>query len=512
MTDLGFWRLAAANPDRRVLVDAGTALSAGELAARTNQVANGLRALGLERGDTVAVLLPNGAEFLEVYLGAMQIGLYFTPINWHLVAPEVSYILSDSDARVLVSAASLAGVADPAVAEAGLPAAAHLTVGDGGSYAAWRDAQSTEPPAERSAGQPMHYTSGTTGRPKGVKRALAAMDPDEMFGLVGMFLMLFGIEAEAGNVHLTCSPLYHTAVLLWTSCSLHLGHEVVLMERFDPTEMLALIDRHGVTTSHMVPTQFHRLLGLPDDVRASYDVSSLRHMVHGAAPCPDDVKRRMIAWWGPCVTEYYAATEGGGTIAPAEVWLERPGTVGRPWPGAEVRILDDDGKDLTAGEVGTVYMSLAQASFEYKGDRAKTDANRRDGFFTVGDVGVLDADGYLYLRDRKSDMIISGGVNVYPAEIEGVLLSHPKVGDAVAFGIPHPDWGEEIKAVVEPAAGVEPDDALAAELLAFCAARLARFKLPRSFDWIAEMPRDPNGKLSRRRLRDPFWAGHDRAI
>lgn len=284
------------------------------------------------------------------------------------------------------------------------------------------------------------------------------------------------------------------------------------MDKFTPEAMLERIERHRVTTSHMVPTQFHRLLALHDDVRHRYDVSSLRQMVHGAAPCPPEVKRKMIDWWGDCVTEYFAATEGGGTIAPARVWLERPGTVGQPWPGAEVRILDEEGNLVPAGQVGTVYMSLAQVNFEYKGDKNKTDANRREGFFTVGDVGLLDDDGYLFLRDRKSDMIISGGVNVYPAEIEGVLLAHPKVGDAAVFGIPHPDWGEEIKAVIEPAADVEPTDDLAAELLDHCAGKLAKFKTPRSVDFITEMPRDPSGKLFKRKLREPFWAEAGRAI
>jgi long-chain acyl-CoA synthetase len=516
MTDLGFWRLAASDPDRTVLVDpSGTDVSAGELLGRANQVANGMRARGLGKGDTIATLLPNSLAMLEIYLGAMQIGLYVTPINFHLVGPEVAYIVQDSGAKMFFSHERLADVAAKAVAEVGFPADQHLVAGEAGSpgsYEAWRDAQSAEAPENRTAGQPMHYTSGTTGRPKGVKRALADIDPDDMGALFAMFLMLFGITEGDDNVHLTCSPLYHTAVLLWTSCSLHLGHQIVLMDKWTPEEMLRLIDQYHVTTSHMVPTQFHRLLALPEETRAKYDVSSLRQMVHGAAPCPEEIKRRMIDWWGMCVTEYYAATEGGGTIAPADVWLARPGTVGQPWAGAEVRILDDEGNQVPANTIGTVYMALAQVNFEYKGDEAKTNDNRRDGFFTVGDIGVLDDEGYLFLRDRKSDMIISGGVNIYPAEIEGVLLTHPKVGDAGVFGIPHADWGEEIKAVVEPEAGVEASDELAADILAFCGERLAKFKIPKSIDFTNEMPRDPNGKLYKRKLRDPYWEGRDKAI
>jgi long-chain acyl-CoA synthetase len=333
-----------------------------------------------------------------------------------------------------------------------------------------------------------------------------------------MFLMLFGVQPEDGNVHCTGSPLYHTAVLLWTSNSLHMGHSVVLMDKWSPEEMLRLIDRYEVTTSHMVPTQLHRLLALPEEVRAKYDCSSVRCMVHAAAPCPPEVKRRMIEWWGDAVMEYYAATEGGGTIVTAKEWLERPGTVGKAWAGSEVRIYDDEGNRLGPGQIGTIYMALAQANFEYKGDEAKTRANRiyddeaGVGFFTVGDMGELDDDGYLFLRDRKIDMIISGGVNIYPAEIEAELLTHPKVGDVAVFGIPHADWGEEVKAVVEPAEGLSGNDDLREELLGFCKERLASYKRPRTIDFTTEMPRDPSGKLYKRKLRDPYWEGVERAI
>jgi len=320
------------------------------------------------------------------------------------------------------------------------------------------------------------------------------------------------VKPEDGNVHLCGSPLYHTAVLVFAGSSLHLGHSVVLMDRWTPEDTLRLIERHRVTTSHMVPTQFHRLLALPEEVRGRYDVSSTRAMVHAAAPCPVDVKQRMLAWWGDSIWEYYAATEGGGTVVRPAEWRERPGTVGRAWTGSEVRVLDEQGKDAPIGTPGTVYMKLGAANFEYKGDRKKTEESRREGFFTVGDIGYLDPEGFLFLCDRKNDMIISGGVNIYPAEIESVLLAHPKVGDAAVFGIPHADWGEEVKAVIEPAAGVAGDDGLRDEILGFCADRLARYKTPRTIDFIAEMPRDPNGKLYKRKLRDPYWAGRERQI
>jgi long-chain acyl-CoA synthetase len=262
----------------------------------------------------------------------------------------------------------------------------------------------------------------------------------------------------------------------------------------------------------MVPTQFHRMLQLPEEVRARYDVSSTRTMVHAAAPCPVETKQKMLAWWGDSIYEYYAATEGGGTLVTPEEWKRKPGTVGRAWPNAEIVILDDEGERCAPGTPGTVYMRRGQADFEYYKDEQKTEKARRGDYFTVGDIGYLDEDGYLFLCDRKADMIISGGVNIYPAEIEATLLGHPKVADVAVFGIPHEDWGEEVKAVIEPVDGAEPGPALSEEILAFCADRLAKYKTPRSIDYVDEMPRDPNGKLYKRKLRDPYWQGRERAI
>jgi long-chain acyl-CoA synthetase len=327
-----------------------------------------------------------------------------------------------------------------------------------------------------------------------------------------MFLGMFGIPPLSSQVHLCGSPLYHTAVLVFAGSSLHYGHTVVLMDKWTPELCLERISRYRVTTSHMVPTQFHRLLALPEEVKRRYDVSSVRYMVHAAAPCPIDVKRRMIEWWGPAIYEYYAASEGGGTLVTPEEWLQYPGTVGRAWPTSEVRILDDSGSPCPPGQPGTVWMALGSADFKYHKDDAKTEANRRDGFFTVGDVGYLNEAGYLFLCDRKIDMIIAGGVNIYPSEIEGELLKHPKVADVAVFGIPHEDWGEEVKAVIEPAPGVDAGPALAEEILAFCAANMAKYKCPRSIDFVAALPRDPNGKLYKRKLRDPYWQGRERAI
>jgi long-chain acyl-CoA synthetase len=522
VADLGFFRMAATDPDAvAVVAPDGTEVTRAELAAMANRIANGLQALGLKPDDVLALVLPNSIEMIAAYLAGTQIGLYVTPINHHLVGPEIAYIVSDSGAGALLGHDRFAGALAKVATELGDALPPAFAIGDVAGFRPLSELLDGRPdtaPANRVAGAAMHYTSGTTGKPKGVKRGRVDMDPDELAGLYSMFLMLFGVQPEDGNVHITGSPLYHTAVLLWTTNSLHMGHRVVLMDKWQPEEMLRLIDRHKVTTSHMVPTQLHRLLALPDEVRAKYDCSSTRCMVHAAAPCPPEVKRRMIEWWGDAIVEYYAATEGGGTIVSAKEWLERPGTVGKAWAGAEIRIYDDDGKRLGAGEIGTVYMALAQATFEYKGDEKKTKANRIADpeagveFFTVGDVGELDQDGYLFLRDRKIDMIISGGVNIYPAEIEGEFLTHPKVGDVAVFGIPHADWGEEVKAVVEPAAGCSAGPELEAELLAFAKDRLASYKRPRTIDFTTEMPRDPSGKLYKRKLRDPYWEGVERAI
>jgi len=512
----GFWQDAAEDPGRLAVVDPdGNEILAGDLLTLCNQLVHGLRARGLVAGDGIAAVMPNSIEMMALYFAAMQAGWYLTPINHHLVGPEIAYIVDDCDAKVFVGHERFADACRAAADEFSLDADACFAVGDVPGFRPLTDLTDGQPataPEDRTAGQPMHYTSGTTGKPKGVRRQLSGIAPDDAGMLFTFLLQMFGIAPGDGHVHICGSPLYHTAVLAFASSSVHLGHPVILMDKWTPEGMLERIDRYGVTHSHMVPTQFNRLLALPDDVKARYDVSSLRNMIHAAAPCPIDVKRRMLEWWGPVIYEYYAATEGGGTLISADEWLERPGSVGTAWPSSEIRILDDDGVDVPTGETGTVYMKLASAAFEYHKNAESTAANRREGFFTVGDIGYLDDAGYLFLCDRKSDMIISGGVNIYPAEIEGELHAHPKVADVAVFGIPHPDWGEEVKAVVQPVDDVVGDDALAAELTEWCAERLAKFKIPRSFDFSEELPRDPNGKLYKRRLRDPYWEGRDTAI
>jgi long-chain acyl-CoA synthetase len=514
--ELGFWKAAQENATALALVEPdGTEHTFGELLASCNRAVHGLRALGLSHGDTVAAMLPNGAALVELYLAALQAGWYIVPINYHLTASEVAYILADSEAKAFVGHERLADACLGAAGEVGFRENARFSVGALPGFRAYADLKEGQPaelPSDRMTGAVMTYTAGTTGRPKGVRRPTPAVDPDTNGALTGLFLALFGIQPGEGNVHLTVSPLYHTAVVTFTLDSLHLVHAVVLMDKWTPEETLRLIERYRVTTSHMVPTQFHRLLQLPDEAKKKHDLSSLGHVVHSAAPCPPDVKRRMLEWWGPVIYEYYAATEGGGTLVTPEEWLKKPGTVGKPWPISQIRVLDDDDRPVAANAPGTVWIKMGDFTFEYHKDQEKTQRSWKEGFFTVGDIGYLDEDGYLFLCDRKIDMIISGGVNIYPAEIEAVLLSHPKVGDAAVFGVPHEDWGEQVLAVVEPAAGATAGPDLERELLDFCRERLAKYKLPRAIEFIAEMPRDPNGKLLKRRLRDPYWAGRERAI
>lgn len=506
----GFWAQATADPDRTILIAPdGEEWTAGRLHADANRMVHGLRAAGLEEGDSFAVVLPNGVEFLTAYLAASQAGFYLVPVNHHLMGPEIAWIVSDSGAKVLIAHERFTEAATAAADEAKLPTSHRYGVGavDGFCpYAELLANRPVSPPEGRTLGWVMNYTSGTTGRPRGIRRPLPGKLPEETY--LGGFLGIFGIKPFDGNVHLVCSPLYHTAVLQFAGAALHIGHPLVLMDKWSPEEMLRAMDTHRCTHTHMVPTQFHRLLALPDEVKQGYDVSTMRHAIHGAAPCPDHVKRAMIDWWGSCVEEYYAASEGGGAFATAEDWLRKPGTVGRAWPISELAVFDDDANRLAPGELGTVYMKMSTGGFSYHKDEGKTRKNRIGDFFTVGDLGILDEDGYLFLRDRKIDMIISGGVNIYPAEIESELLTHPAVADAAVFGIPHADWGEEVRAVVEAAEGYEAGDALAAELLGHCAGRLAGYKRPKTLGFITTMPRDPNGKLYKRRLREPYWEGH----
>jgi long-chain acyl-CoA synthetase len=515
---MGFWKIAEADPGHLELIDPDyQVMTYGELYALTNQIVHGLRALGLQRGDQVTTVLPNSFEQVAFALAAFQSGFYYTPINWHLVGPEIAYIVNDSETKAIIVNERFAGEAVRVLAESNVAATNRFSVGAVEGFRPFAEliaGQSSERPHDRATGAYMFYTSGTTGRPKGVRRALPAVDPDTMGKNSGGLFLLFNCRPHEDNVHITQAPLYHTAVNNWTTTSLQIGHTVVLMDRWTAEGALERYERYKVTQSHMVPTMFNRMLQLPDDVRLKYDVSSLRSMVHAAAPCPVETKKRMIEWWGDSLWEYYAATEGGGTWVSAKEWMEHPGTVGKPWPNSEVIVVDEGGNTLPPYESGTIYMRMGGNQFEYYKDADKTSKSRLkdSGFWTVGDVGYFDSDGFLFLNDRSNDMIIVGGVNVYPAEIEGALIQHPAVADVAVFGVPNDDTGEEIKAVVELRAGFAPTDATSKSIMDYCRDNLARQKHPRTIDYTTEMPRDPNGKLYKRKLREPYWVGRTRNI
>ena len=514
--ELSFWKHATENPNHVALIDAdGGETTAAELHAASNQIVHGLRALGLEPGDAIATLLHNSREMVELVMAATQAGWYITPINWHLTAPEIQYIAEDCGAKAIFCSDRFGKAAETAVNAMSFPKEARFAVGEIAGFTPYdslKSGQPSTPPTDRTAGSTMTYTSGTTGRPKGVRRPTASAPPEAVSTQLAMFLALFGMMPGSEGVHLAQAPLYHTAVVNFVTSHLHLGHRIVLIDKWTGEGVLQAIETYKVTNSHMVPTQFNRLLKLPDEVKQKYDVSSLSHIIHSAAPCPIATKHAMLEWWGPCVYEYYAASEGGGTLATPDAWLKKPGTVGSPWPISQIKILDEEQNELPVGDVGTVWIKMGDHRFEYHKDKEKTGKAWSEGFFTVGDAGYVDEDGFLFLCDRKADMIISGGVNIYPAEIESVYIMHPKVADVAVFGIPNDDWGEEVKAVIQPAEGVETGAALVDELTTYASERLAKYKRPKTIDFIDELPRDPNGKLYKRKLRDPYWEGRDRAI
>jgi long-chain acyl-CoA synthetase len=500
--------IASAHPDRPavVMAESGVTITFAELDERSNRLAHLLRASGLRRGDHIALLMENHPRFLEVVWAALRSGLYITAVNSHLTAEEVTYIVGDCEAQVLVTSAKLAPVAgDLAWDELSRVHTRLMVDGAIDGFEAYEDAVAAHPATpidDESSGTTMLYSSGTTGRPKGVLRPLPDTHPGDDDPRVTASAKSYGFRD--GMVYLSPAPLYHAAPLAFCVLTHRNGGTVVVMEHFDPARALALIDEHRVTHSQWVPTMFVRLLRLPEEERARYDLSSHELAVHAAAPCPVPVKQQMIEWWGPILYEYYAGTEGNGSTAiTSEEWLDHPGSVGRARAGT-VHIIGPDGEELPPGEEGAIYFG-GGATFEYHGDPEKTASARLPGgLSTLGDIGYLDQDGYLYLTDRKAHMIISGGVNIYPREIEDVLIQHPAVADVAVFGIPNEEFGEEVKAVVELLEGHEPTEALAAELTGHCRAHLAGFKVPRSIDFTDEMPRLPTGKLYKRKLRDQY--------
>jgi long-chain acyl-CoA synthetase len=490
------------------------------LNGHANQLARAMRRRGVTPGDSLGLVCSNRAEFPETLAAGLRIGLRNTPINWHLNGEEIAYILNDCEAKVLVADARFAAACAEAARQTPSLVACFAVGGAIDGFESYEDALAAESPADVDdpvLGRQMLYTSGTTGRPKGVNRPTAgiAADPDTPAGTDRAAEQ--GETPGAyrdGDVHLCTGPAYHAAPLgISLNRPLAVGAAVVLMDGWSPEETLRLIEQYKVTHSHMVATMFHRLLGLPDEVKRAYDTSSLRYVIHGAAPCPVEVKKGMIEWWGPVIYEYYAATEGGGTFVTPEDWMKKPGTVGRPRGNQVVEVWDADGKQCPPDEIGTVYIKAPERGrFEYYKDPGKTASAYKGDYFTLGDMGYYDSDGDLFLTGRTAELIISGGVNIYPAEVDAVLLQHPAVADAATVGVPNDDWGEEVKSVVQLKDGVEPAATLAAELIGFTRDRLAHYKCPRTIDWDPALPRHDTGKIYRRLVRDRYWEGRTRQI
>lgn len=503
---------AAASPEHPAIVSQAGDRSYDELNRHANQLARALRARGIGEGAGVALSCTNRPEFVEVYAATHRGGMRLTPINWHLTGEEVGYIVDNCEARVFFADARFA---DAAVVAARQAPEGALLVSIGGEipgFIPYGDLLADQPPDDLEdpvRGTQMLYTSGTTGRSKGVYRRRAAV---QALGEVGKRMQHRAFE----DVNLCTGPLYHAAPLAFSlTIPLLSGATVVLMDRWDAAQALRLVERHRVTHTHMVPTMFHRMLSLPDDVRRGPDLSSLRVVLHGAAPCPVHVKQSLIDWLGPIVYEYYAATEGWGSFVTSEQWLERPGTVGKPDEG-QIEIRDDEGAPVPSGIVGRIFLKAPEddTRFSYFKDEAKTGSSYdpAGGYFTLGDMGYVDEAGYLYLCDRSADIIISGGVNIYPAEIDAVLLGHSAVRDVCCIGVPDEEWGEAVLSVVELADGYVGDDALVAELIAHVRDRLAHYKCPRSVEFTGSLPRLDSGKIQRRKVRDPYWQGRGRQI
>ncbi|HEX6167494.1 MAG TPA: AMP-binding protein [Acidimicrobiales bacterium] len=509
---------AESTPDKPAVImgGSGQVVTYRELDAEANQASHLFRSLGLKPGDHVAFCLENHARYMSLAWGAHYAGLYYTAMSSRLTTDEMAYIVEDCGARAFVTSAYKRDQAAELAGRLNDDVALYMLDGTSEGYESWEEALAGHPtialPEDRVEGRDMLYSSGTTGRPKGVEVPLPGTPLGTGDAIHMLVSALFGGTGD--SVYLSPAPMYHAAPLRFVMGFHRSGATVVVMERFDPVEALALIERHKVTHSQWVPTMFIRMLKLPAEERERFDVSSLQVAIHAAAPCPVAVKEQMIEWWGPVLHEYYAGTEGNGFVyCDSAQWLEHKGTVGHPLVG-EVHIVGEDGAELPAGESGTIYFG-GGADFSYHNDPDKT-AESRDpkgrGWTTLGDVGYVDEAGFLYLTDRKAYMIITGGVNVYPQEAENLLAMHPKVVDVAVLGVPNADFGEEVKAVVEPVSMAEAGPELERELIAYCREHLADVKCPRTVDFRAELPRHPTGKLYKRLLKDEFWAGHESRI
>jgi long-chain acyl-CoA synthetase len=496
------------DPDKPVIIMAasGQVVTAMELEHRANQGAQLLQSLGLKPGDNIALLMENSPQFLEICIAASRSGIFYTPISTHLKQDELEFIINDCGAKVFFTSMAMAGVAGSVSADTPELLARYMCNGVIDGYECLEEtleAQSTQPIAKEVNGFPMLYSSGTTGRPKGVKTDLKETPYGELPPEAVMMMALFGLNEDA--VYLSPAPLYHAAPLAFVLLTLFGGGTVVVMEKFDPLNAIHLIEKYKITVSQWVPTMFIRMLKLPDEERLKCDVSSQNIAIHAAAPIPIPVKEQMIDWWGPVLFEYYGGTETGiRTFITSEDWLAHKGSVGKAVVGA-VKILDDVFNELPAGEMGTIYFAEGP-SFEYHNDPEKTkDSRSPQEWSTLNDVGYLDEEGYLYLTDRKTNMIISGGVNIYPQETENILVTHPDVMDAAVIGVPNEEFGEEVKGVVQLRDPDRAGEEMARKLIVFCEGRLSRIKCPRSIDFMDELPRFPTGKLIKRLLKEKYW-------
>lgn len=497
-------------PDKPAVIEASTGrvTTFKELDGRSADLAAALHALGLRKGDVIAFVSDNRSEAYEIYWAAVRSGLYVVPVNRHLVADEVAYIVRDSGARVVFASAGLKDLAEKLVPLIPNVTARYVFGGQAEGYLPYLDllAQAGPRLEDQPRGSDMPYSSGTTGRPKGIKPSLPPIQVDQPGDpITGILANLFKVDASA--VYLSPAPVYHTAPLKWGTAVQALGGTVVILDRFDAETFLAAIEKYGVTITQVVPTMFVRLLQLPEDARAAYDVSSLRLAVHAAAPCAPEVKRAMIEWWGPTLFEYYGASEQHGmSMISAPEWLEKPGSVGKHGLGV-AHIIGEDGQELPAGEIGLIYFERETVPFEYHNDPEKTAQSQLPGapnWTTVGDIGYIDADGYLFITGRKAFTIISGGVNIYPQEIEDILTLHPAIYDVGVIGVPDAEFGQSVKAVVQLREGVEPSADLAQEIIDYVRERIAHFKAPRTVDFVDDLPRTPTGKLVKRKIEERY--------
>ncbi len=505
---------AKTQPDKPafIMASTGETVTYGQLEERSNRGAQLFRKLGLKAGDGIAIFMENNVHYLPIVWAAQRSGLYFTCISSRLTAGEIEYIVNDCGAKILITSEQMGDVARELGSK--LPGVQKFMLGGTmPGYQSGEDAarqMPATPIADETPGADMLYSSGTTGRPKGVKRPLSGGALAQVNPLLMLTKMLY--QFDENMTYLSPAPLYHAAPLRYNMAVQTFGGTCVVMEHFDPEQALALIGKYKTTHSQWVPTMFVRMLKLPEAARKKYDVSAMKVAIHAAAPCPIPVKKQMIEWWGPVIYEYYAGTEGNGFCAiNSQEWLAHPGSVGKALLG-ELHIVGEDGNDSPTGESGTIYFANGP-EFSYHNDAKKTAEARNDkGWSTLGDVGYVDKDGYLYLTDRKAFMIISGGVNIYPQEAENILINHPKVADVAVIGVPNEDFGEEVKAVVQPMHWHDATPALAEELVAYCKQHLSAIKCPRSVDFERELPRHPTGKLYKRLIRDRYWGNRDSKI